>query len=133
MMPCKHKSGDTIQGSWVCAHCYKLLSERPKTYKLGIGSKGGPRQEIDWMASIAKTPDGVTLSKFVAWMVGHMRRKCLWSVSKHECMKQCLEALSEMGEVFGSDDACWDREDAKEIVNEAIIAYWDEAPAGANQ
>lgn len=66
------------------------------------------------------------------WMVRYMRVRSLWTVSKDEARKQCLELLSEMGEPFGSDDACWDHEDAKELVREGIIAYWDEAPSGQN-
>lgn len=127
---CKHQSGDFIQGMWVCAHCYRPLDGRPKTYGLGIGHKV-KRQEILWMAEIA-TSGGVPFRRFVGWMVRYLRMRCLFTMSKHEALSQCLEALRDMGEPYGDDGATWDRDDAKEIVNEAICAYWDEVPSGSN-
>lgn len=130
-MTCTHKSGDMIQGSWVCAHCYRILHERPHTLSLGIGPKGQHRQEIDWMAPIAMVGE-VPFRKFVGWMVRYVRMRCLFTMSKHEALQQCLEALRDMGEPYGDDGCTWDKDDAKEIVNEAICEYWDETPSGAN-
>lgn len=132
-MACKHLRGDTIHGIWVCADCFTPLAHRPERYAMLPGPNGGgDRQEIVWRAEIAKDQDGTRFGKFVLWMVGYLRARSLWSISKEEARQQCLEALQEMGEPFGSDGACWDREDAKELVREAIITYWDEAPHGAN-
>lgn len=108
------------------------LDGRPKTYGLGIGPDGAQRQEIIWQAPIAMDAVGTTFAKFVGWMISYMRLRSLWTVSKEEARQQCLELLRDMGEPFGSDGACWDREDAKELVREGICAYWDEGPHGAN-
>ena len=115
---------------WVCAHCYRPLQDRPTQYGLGIGTKGH-RQEIVWRAPIAKA-DGVPFAKFVGWMVRAVRLRSRFSISKHDALSHCLDALRDMGEPYGDDGCCWDRDDAKEIVKEAIFAYWDEAPSGAN-
>ena len=135
-MTCKHQRGDTIHGIWVCADCFKPLMSRPVRYHmalgLGVRQGRGERQEIAWQADFAKDDDGVRFGKFVLWMVGYLRSRSLFTVTKDEARQQCLDVLRDMGEPFGSNGACWDREDAKELVREAICAYWDEGPAGAN-
>ncbi|MEO1564134.1 MAG: hypothetical protein AAFR98_11920 [Pseudomonadota bacterium] len=94
------------------------------------GSQG--RQEIVWTAEIATDIDGTGFSKFFSWMVHYLRLRSFWSISKQDARQQCLEVLRDMAEPFGSDDASWGKDDAKELVCEGILAYWDEGPSGAN-
>lgn len=127
MTPCDHqKFGDFIHGMWVCGVCYKPLESRPVTYGMAsrLGGKG-ERQVITWIAPVAYTDDGVSLSKFVGWMVTHLRLKSRWAYTKDDARKECLTVLQEMGEPFGSKHASWTRADAKDLVVEGICSYWD--------
>ena len=128
---CTHEGGDYFDGMWICADCYKKMSERPKRYDLGF-LDGTPRQDIVWEASIA-TCDGVAFGKFLMWMVSYLRLMSLWTISKDEARNLCLDVLSQMGEPYGSKYAGWEKSDAKELVREGIIAYWDEGPSGSNK
>lgn len=136
-MLCSHKRGDYLHGLWVCADCFNVLQERPYRYAMRpwpapTGEPGKTRQEIVWQADFAESSDRVKLSKFLAWMISYMRLRSAWTVSKDEARQQCLEVLRDQGDPFGSSDAGWEKDDAKELVREGICAYWDEAPAGAN-
>ncbi len=133
-MNCLHESGDYIHGIWVCAHCFQSLAERPVIY--GMAQSRLPaseaRQQITWQAKIAEDECGTKFGKFVLWMVGHLRMRSLWTISKDAARRQCLDLLRDMGEPFGSRRAGWAKADAKELVREGILAYWDEAPSGGN-
>jgi hypothetical protein len=89
------------------------------------------RQDIVWQASIASA-DGIQFSKFLSWMVAYLRMRSLWSINKHDATNQCLSALIDMDEPFGSKHCSWDKSAAKEIVTESILSYWDESPTGSN-
>lgn len=134
-MACEHKRGDMIHGMWVCADCFQPLHSRPTRYgmvRCDTKVPDGTRQEIIWMAEKAVNSDGVPFGKFVLWMVIYLRCRSLWAISKDSARQQCLEILRDMGEPYGSESACWSRDDAKELVREGIVAYWDEGPCGAN-
>lgn len=132
-MSCDHMTGDFIDGLWVCAHCFEPLRGRPKKYGPGPGHHGKQvPQTIVWEARIATDKNGTTLCQFVTWMVRYMRIKSLWTISREEARGQCLEVLRDQGEPFGNDGACWGKDDAKELVREGVLAYWDEGPSGAN-
>ena len=136
VLTCHHKRGDYIHGLWVCADCFTVLSERPKQYQVlpytFTGGKEGVRQEIAFISAIAQNTSGATFGQFLNWMIGYLRLRSVWTISKDEARKQCLETLRDQGEHFGSDHACWTKDDAKELVREGICAYWDESPSGAN-
>ena len=133
---CNHGRGDFIQGIWICADCFTCLNGRPTKYgiELGLGLQGAPRerQTITWRADIARNDDGVTFAQFIGWMVSYLRLRSAWSLTKDEARRECLQVLCDQGEPFGSLGSGWDKDDAKELVNEAICAYWDESPSGAN-
>ena len=135
-LTCKHLNGDFIHGMWVCGQCFQPLYERPTRYYNPpriFGTKGnGPPQRLEWQAETAKDNNGTSMAKFVGWMVGYLRLRSLWTISKEQARQQCLEVLRDQGEPFGSQDACWAREDAKDLVREGICSYWDEAPSGRN-
>lgn len=130
-MTCQHRRGDFFNGMWICANCFQPLHDRPKKYTAG-GSYDGKPQEIKWTAAIATDANGTKFSTFLKWMTGYLRWRSLFTMTKDNARLQCLEALRDIGEPFGSDDCAWDREDAKEIVREAICAYWDATASGAN-
>lgn len=123
---CGHRCGDYFQGMWICAICYTPMSERPTAYGSLYRGKEGPPQSIIWQASIAKDEAGTRFSTFLEWMIGYLRRRSIFTISKDDARQQCLEALRDMGEPFGSDGCTWDREDAHEIVKEDICSYWDD-------
>lgn len=132
-MRCKHTKGDYVAGTWLCGECFRYLSDRPKTYRMLTGTfAGGPIQEIDWQAEIAIAEGGVPLAKFLAWMVAYLRMRSLWTLSKEDARRECVAVLRDQGEPFGSPDACWSRADAKDLVREGILSYWDDAPSGSN-
>ena len=128
---CKHEIGDSFNGNWICAHCFRPLEQRPVRYAM-VGTGEGKHQDVVWKADIAKDSAGTQFSTFLAWMVSALRRRSLWTISKHEALRQCLEVLRDQGEPFGSSEACWGKDDAKELVVEGICSYWDEASSGAN-
>ena len=121
-MGCKHQSGDFFDGTWVCAHCYQMLYERPRRYGPTGGGSAAP-QEITWQASIAKSNDGADLHTFLGWMVKRVRFKSLLTISRHEALLISLEVLQETGEPYGSPHFSWTRSDAKELVDEYVAAY----------
>lgn len=132
MVECKHNSGDFIEGMWICAHCFLPLDRRPVKYGIVPGRhKGQQRQDIVWQAKIAIC-GGVPFRQFLGWMVRHLRLRSQFTIPRHEALSHCLEALREIGEVYGDDGCSWDKDDAKEIVNELICTYWDEGPRGSN-
>lgn len=131
-MECRHKKGDYFHGLWICSVCFKPLESRPIKYGMKSG-RDGVRQQIVWTAEIAKDEAGTRFSKFLSWMVGYLRLRSFWTISRDEARQQCLELLQEMGEPFGADDVCWERNDAKELIREGICIYWDDAPSGANE
>ena len=140
MKDCKHKRGDMIYGMWICADCFKPLDHRPVRYDMLSWPKGqlrgvdgkGLRQSIVWQAETAKDAHGVTFSQFVGWMVGYLRLRSLWTISKEEARQECLQVLIDQGEPFGSGDACWSKDDAKELVRDGILVYWDDCGAVGN-
>lgn len=123
-MGCGHRSGDFFDGTWVCAHCYQMLYERPKQYG-PTGSGSAVPQEITWQAPIAKSKDGTDLRTFLGWMVKRVRFKSLLTIPRHEALLVSLEALQETGERYGSPYSSWARADAKELVDEYVAAYWE--------
>lgn len=133
MQSCKHKKGDTIQGMWVCADCFRPLDVRPIRYRMTPYGRGrDTRQEISWMAEVAKDNKDTTFGKFVSWMVSHLRLRSLWTISKENARRQCLDLLQMQGEPYGSTEFDWDKSAAKELVDEGIVSYWDEAPSSTN-
>ena len=125
-MDCGHKSGDFFGDIWICAHCYKMLPERPKRYGPS-GSDGNGRQEIIWQADVGKSQEGTKFSVFLVWMVRHIRFKSLFLISSHEALKEALGILSETGERFGSPYSSWTKADAKALVTEYICEHWEHA------
>jgi hypothetical protein len=130
-MSCKHKRGDFFHGMWICADCFTPLDERPKAHTAG-GVLDGKPQEIKWIASIATDADGTKFSTFLKWMTGYLRWRSLFTMTKDSARLQCLEALRDIGEPFGSAGFSWERSDAREIVREEIISHWEAPASGAN-
>jgi hypothetical protein len=135
MKDCKHERGDFIDGIWVCADCFRTLDERPKRYALVTrGYYDGPaaRQEIAWEAPIAVDSNGIELSMFVGWMIRFLRARTLWTLSRDEARRLCLEVLRDQGEPYGGKYSSWFRDDAKELVREGILCYFDDTSSGRN-
>ena len=135
MTCCRHKRGDFFLDMWICADCYSPLHERPKVYGTRYHFDGHPNlQEIVWNAETA-TCDGVSLGQFLTWMVSYLRMRSLWTRSKEQSLRECLEVLRCQGEPFGGKYASWTKGDAKELVKEGILAYWYDCAGsgGSNQ
>ena len=130
---CQHMRGDTFEGMWICADCFTPLGERPKRYGGQIGKGiGAARYEVVWVAPIAIAANGISFSTFLGWIVWNLRVRSFFSISKETARRQCLDALRDMGEPFGSDDCEWSRSAAKDIVTEGVCAYWDSMVGGGS-
>jgi hypothetical protein len=121
---CGHQSGAFVGDLWVCAHCFEMLPERPKKYQGGIDQRAP--QQIVWEAPIAMDKKGTTLAQFLKWMIDTIRRRTLWTVSRHDALKMSLEALKDQGERFGSPHAGWTKSDANGLLAEAVFCYWED-------
>lgn len=131
MTKCKHLQGDFIHGMWICASCYTLTEGRPKRY--GLTGHGGNPQEIVWQASTATDQRGTMLGEFLLWMIRELRRRSLWRISIDDARRQCIAALKDHGEPFGSSNALWTEPGAKDLVDEYICSYWESLSNGGKQ
>lgn len=134
MDQCQHKSGDFIEGIWVCGHCFKKLDERPRRYFTryfnlqvdgGDSGEGSSRQEVVY-APIMSGADGTTLDAFVQKMARRLMVR--GGLQKTDAINYAIDLLASLRYEFKGE--CFlDEADAWDMVDEDM-SYWEENHEG---
>lgn len=132
MDQCQHKSGDFIEGIWVCGHCFKKLDERPRRYftryfigEGGMDADASVRQEVSY-APIMSGADGTTLDAFVQKMARRLMVR--GGLQKTDAINYAIDLLASWKDEFKGD--CFlDEADAWGMVDEDM-SYWEDGHAG---
>lgn len=130
MIECGHKSGDTVNGRWLCASCYKYLNERPRYYRMVRVDAGchfmsdAPHRQEVYYAPIALARS-VTLAEFVKMIAIRLVSQTRGSFDMADAIDYAVEILRNLDEPFGADDIDWSVSGAWDLVSEDM-SYWDD-------
>lgn len=127
MGQCQHKSGDFIEGIWLCGHCFKKLDERPRRYTMAPAVPDGDftRQEVTY-APIMRGENGMSLAAFVNKMA--LRLMVRGGLNKADAVSYAIDLLASWADDF-KGGAFLDEADAWDMVDEDM-SYWEENHAG---
>lgn len=135
-MTCAHKSGDWVNGYWLCGPCYAKLADRPVRYEWEAphnagNDEGGRRRQRAVRAPIATAPEGTTLSQFVRQMALRLLSVTGGAFTDGDAIDYAVEVLRLSEDPFGEDDFDWSTAGAWERIEEDMQT-WDFGRATGN-